>query len=114
MSEEYRGQKVLFTGHSVHLKDGLDLLGSKMSLVAKAGNKLLALEHGVVAISGGTGRHVFIPYANVKGVDITDGPVTTKASRIAAVQAEQKAKAVAAKAQVKPVVEQAKAAKLLK
>lgn len=100
MSEEYKGQKILFSAHSVHLKHGLDLLGSKMSLVARIGNKILVLEHGVVAISGGTGRHVYIPNGNVKGVDITDGPITTKASKMAAAQKAQ--------AEVKVIGQQAK------
>lgn len=95
MSEEYKGQKVLFKAKSLHLHNGLDLLGSKMSLVAKGGNELLVLEHGVIAVSQGTGRHVYIPNSNIKGVDITDGPVTTRASKMALAQAAQKAKAVA-------------------
>lgn len=57
---------------SVHLGLGLDLLGSKMSLNAKAGNELEVTALGVIA-SNKDGRRVLIPWANIKGLELERG-----------------------------------------
>lgn len=62
-------EKVL--ARSVHLLNGLDLLGSTSSLNAKRGNELEVTPLGVKATSGKNQRTVLIPWANIKGVDVT-------------------------------------------
>ena len=48
---------------------GVDLLGSKTSLVAGRGNQLLVTNIGIEAISGRNGRKLTIPYANIKAFE---------------------------------------------
>lgn len=56
---------------SVQMGIGVDLLGSKMSLVTKAsGNKLAVTAVGIVAFSRKTGRCVLVPWANVRGAEL--------------------------------------------
>lgn len=56
----------------VHLAVGVDLLGSKTSLVSKKGNTLEVTNLGVVATSGVNGRKLLIPYTNVKALELLD------------------------------------------
>jgi hypothetical protein len=54
----------------VHLAVGVDLLGSKTSLVANRGNKLEVTKLGIIATSGKNGRKILIPYPNVKACEL--------------------------------------------
>jgi len=53
-----------------HLAIGVDLLGSKTSLVAGRGNTLTAYSFGVVATSGKNGRKILVYAANIKAVEL--------------------------------------------
>jgi hypothetical protein len=54
----------------VHLAVGVDLLGSKTSLVAKKGNTLEVTPLGILAVSGNNGRKLLIPFPNVKAAEL--------------------------------------------
>lgn len=54
----------------VHLAVGVDLLGSKTSLVAKKGNTLEVTPLGILAVSGNNGRKLLIPFPNVKACEL--------------------------------------------
>lgn len=54
----------------VHLAVGVDLLGSKTSLVASRGNTLEVTALGVMAISGKNGRKILIPFPNIKACEL--------------------------------------------
>lgn len=54
----------------VHLAVGVDLLGSKTSLVAKKGNTLEVTKLGIIATSGNNGRRLLIPFPNVKACEL--------------------------------------------
>ena len=54
----------------VHLAVGVDLLGSKTSLVAKKGNTLEVTKLGIIATSGNNGRKLLIPFPNVKACEL--------------------------------------------
>lgn len=55
---------------AVHLAVGVDLLGSKTSLVSNRGNTLEVTQLGIVATSSKNGRKILIPYPNVKALEL--------------------------------------------
>lgn len=55
---------------AVHLAVGVDLLGSKTSLVSNRSNTLEVTPLGILATSGKNGRRILIPFPNVKAAEL--------------------------------------------
>jgi hypothetical protein len=54
----------------VQLAVGCDLLGSKMSLSQSHNTDLITVEDGVAALSKKSNRIMFVPYTNIKGMEL--------------------------------------------
>lgn len=49
---------------------GCDLVGSKMSMAQSKNLELEVTPLGVRAVSKGSGRHILIPFTNIKGIEL--------------------------------------------
>lgn len=55
---------------SVQMHAGIDMLGSRTSLVSGRNVQLEATSVGIKATGRGTGRTVMIPYTNIRGFEL--------------------------------------------
>lgn len=67
-----KGDQYIGSAKVAHLAVGVDLLGSKTSLVASRGAELEVYTFGVIAKSSKNNRKILIYSSNVKAVELLD------------------------------------------